>query len=397
MRLSRVVASVFEPPVAEVKQWIAGRAFSSDRPLVDVSQAVPGYPAAGALRAHLAEVVRRPETGTYAPALGLASTRTATAAHLSRSYGGAVDAVDAVGAEQVMITAGCNQAFCLAIGALCEPGDEVVLPVPYYFNHQMWLDANGVRAVHVVCEPDAGMVPSPDAIERAIGPHTRAIVLVTPNNPCGVVYPPAVVERVCDIARAADVALVLDETYKDFRPTTAPAHDLFTRPDWTRTLVQLLSFSKVFSLAGYRCGAIVASPDLLRQAVKLADCETIGAPRIAQEAATFGLEQLGDWAEARRVEMVERVDAFHRAMATVTTGFDVVAAGAYFAWLRHPFAGVAARAVARRLADDHDLLAIPGECFGPQQDRYLRLAFGNIATTDLPLVAQRLAAVSAAM
>src|SRR4051794_19712993 len=145
MRLSPVVVSVFEPPVAEVKEWIAGRTFSSDRPLVDVSQAVPGYPAADALREHLAEVVRQPSTGTYAPVLGLSSTRAATAAHLTARYGGAVES------EQVMITAGCNQAFCLAIGALCEPGDEVVLPVPYYFNHQMWLDANGVRAVHVVC------------------------------------------------------------------------------------------------------------------------------------------------------------------------------------------------------------------------------------------------------
>jgi aspartate/methionine/tyrosine aminotransferase len=391
MRLSPVVASVFEPPVAEVKEWVAGRTFSSDRPLVDVSQAVPGYPAAEELRSHLAAVVQLPSTGTYAPALGLSSTRAATAAHLTGAYGGRVDV------EQVMITAGCNQAYCLAIGALCEPGDDVVLPIPYYFNHQMWLDANGVRAVHVVCEPSGGMQPSIAAIERAIGPRTRAIVLVTPNNPCGVVYPPSLIARVYELARAADIALVLDETYKDFRATTAPAHDLFTRADWPSTLVQLLSFSKVFSLAGYRCGAIVSSPALLHEVVKLADCETIGAPRIAQEAATFGLEHLGPWAEARRVEMVERVDAFHHVMESSHTGFRVVAAAAYFAWVRHPFGGVAARDVARRLADDHDLLAIPGECFGPLQDPYLRLAFGNVATSDMPMVASRLAAAAEAI
>lgn len=385
MRISTLVASVADPPVAQAKQWIAGRTFGPDRPLVDVSQAVPSYPPAAALRAHLAEVVQRDDTATYAPAHGLPATRDAIATHFRRAYRGSVNEA------HVLVTAGCNQAYCLAIGALCAPGDEVILPVPYYFNHHMWLVANDVVPTLVHASPDDGMVPSIDAIAAAITPRTRAIVLVTPNNPCGVVYPPETIEAVYGLARAADVALVLDETYKDFRATTAPPHSLFARDDWPSTLVHLFSFSKVFSLAGYRCGSLVADPELLRQAVKLADCETIGAPRIAQEAVTYGLTHLGDWAEARRLEMVERVEQFRAALGDGASGYDVVSAGAYFAYVRHPFERESATTVAKRLADDHDLLAIPGECFGPHQDRFVRMAFGNVDAAHMGLVAQRLA------
>jgi aspartate/methionine/tyrosine aminotransferase len=200
-----------------------------------------------------------------------------------------------------------------------------------------------------------------------------------------------VIEAFFDIARDAGVALVVDETYKDFRTTTAPPHSLFARADWSATLVHLFSFSKVFSLAGYRCGSLVAHPDVLREAAKLADCETIGAPRVAQEAVTFAIDHLGDWVDARRAEMCDRLDRFAAELAGAATGYEVVAAGSFFAYLRHPFDGEAARTVARRLADDHDLLTIPGECFGPAQEPYLRLAFGNVVADHMPLVAQRLA------
>src|SRR5262249_2642004 len=146
------------------------------------------YPPADELRAFLADVVRQPDTSGYAPVVGLPHVRDAIATHMFEAYG-----VDArVRADDVMLTTGCNQAFCLAIGALCAPGDEVVLPTPYYFNHDMWLRASGVVGVPVVLDARAGMLPDPAAIEAAITERTRAVVLVTPNNPCGVVYPPEV-------------------------------------------------------------------------------------------------------------------------------------------------------------------------------------------------------------
>ncbi len=385
MRVSPLVASVGDPPVAEAKSWIAGRTFSSDLPLLDLSQAVPSYPPAMALREHLAAVVLRPDASGYPPSAGLDGTRSSVAAHLRAGYGGDV------ALDHVMITAGCNQSFCLAIGALCAPGDEVVLPVPYYFNHEMWLRANGIEVASVPLDAARGMVPDPAAIARRVTDRTRAIVLVTPNNPCGVVYPAAVIEACYDVAERAGIALILDETYKDFRTTTAAPHRLFERPGWPETLVHLFSFSKVFSLAGYRVGSLIAGTPVLREALKLADCETIGAARVSQEAVTFALEHLGEWAEERRIEMCDRVEHFTSALAEARSGYELVSAGAFFAYVRHPFDGVPARVVARRLADEHNLLTIPGEYFGVHQEQFLRLAFGNVTGDELTAVAQRLA------
>jgi aspartate/methionine/tyrosine aminotransferase len=360
------VAAVGDPPVAEAKSWVVGRTFPPDRPLIDLSQAVPAYPPARELREHLASLVRRDDTAGYAPALGLPETRHAVAEHLG------------VDTDHVMVTAGCNQAFCLAIGVLCEPGDNVILPVPYYFNHDMWLAANGVQARYETPQQPA-----------VIDARTRAIVLVTPNNPTGTIAAPSEIAVQFERARAADIALILDETYKDFRPTTDPAHDLLTRADWDSTLVQLFSFSKVFSLAGYRAGSLAAHPDLIAQAAKLADCQTIGAPRITQEIVVWALRNLDDWVEGKRVEMNAKLDAFREVIGE--TRYELTSSGAYFAYLRHPHR-LAARQVARRLADEQHLLCIPGECFGPDQEQYLRLAFGNASRDDIAEIARRLAA-----
>ncbi|MDE0392883.1 MAG: aminotransferase class I/II-fold pyridoxal phosphate-dependent enzyme, partial [Rhodospirillales bacterium] len=204
------------------------------------------------MTAHLAEAVRRPEMARYTPIVGRDDLRKELATALSETYGGTVTQ------DHGAITAGCNQAFCLALMALAGPGDEAILAAPSYFNYQMWLEMLGVSPVYLPFRPERGGVPDPaDACAR-ITPRTRAIVLVTPNNPTGAIYPPETIEGFHRLAREAGVALVLDETYRDFLPGGGPPHGLFARPDWDETLVHLYSFSKVYSLTGYRVGALVA-------------------------------------------------------------------------------------------------------------------------------------------
>jgi aspartate/methionine/tyrosine aminotransferase len=390
LRVNPAVAQVVEPPVTVAKRRAGEGVTAREIGVLDLSQAVPGYPPAPALLARLADVVQRADTSDYAPGLGLAHVRSAVAAHFALAYGatGAGDITD----DDVMITTGCNQAFCLAIGALCAPGDEVVLAQPYYFNHAMWLRASGVTPVTVTLEPAAGMLPTTDAIAAAITRRTRAVVLVTPNNPCGVTYPPALIEATFAIARAHGIALLLDETYKDFRATIAPPHGLFQRPDWRDTLVHVFSFSKMLSIAGYRAGSLVAAPHVVAEALKLADCQTIAAPRVAQEAVAFGLAHLDDWVAQRRVEMCARVEHLDTVMAARPGGYEVVTSGAFFAWVRHPFPSERAADVAARLATQHGLLTIPGDAFGAGQEPYLRLAFGNVDHDGIATAATRLAA-----
>ena len=384
-RLNPLLRAVAEPPIAEAQGWLRGRVFPPEKPLIDVAQAVPGYPPPDALTAHLAAAIGRPEMARYTEIEGIPALRQAIAAHMGGVYGAAV------APGEVAVTAGCNQAFCLAMMALAGAGDEVILPLPYYFNHRMWLDMLGIATVGLPFRPDRFGAPDPrDAADR-ITARTRAIVLISPNNPTGAVYPPELLADFFALARARNIALVIDETYKDFLAEHGAPHRLFAEPAWQDTLVQLYSFSKVYCLTGYRVGSIVAAPGLIAEAAKAMDCVAICATRIGQEAALYGLENLAAWREGNRILMRDRVAALRAAFRGNDVGYELVSAGAYFAYLRHPFAGTPARDVARRLAASENMLCLPGSMFGDGQEDYLRFAFANVAAETVPEIARRLA------
>ena len=347
---------------------------------------MPAYPPAEALTAHLATAIRKPELARYTPIVGRDDLRHALAAALGETYGGQV------APDQIAIAAGCNQAFCLALMALAGPGDEAILAAPSYFNYQMWLEMLGVAPVYLPFRPERGGVPDPADARARITPRTRAIVLVTPNNPTGAIYPPETIHAFHGLAREAGVALVLDETYRDFLPGEAPPHGLFARPGWEETLIHLYSFSKVYSLTGYRVGALVAAERLLAEIAKAADCVAICAPAIAQEAALFGLQHLAAFRADKRRLVLERVARFRAVFERNTLAYALISAGAFFAYVRHPFAGVPAAAIARRLVEEENVLCLPGSAFGPDQDDYLRFALANIDGDAMAALGDRLEA-----
>jgi aspartate/methionine/tyrosine aminotransferase len=387
-RANPLVLGVAEPPIAEAQGWIEGRTFPPDRPLLNMAQAVPSYPPAGALRDHLATAVHRPDASLYTEILGVPGLRAALAAHMGETYGADLDA------RNFGITAGCNQAFCMAMSALAGPGEEVILPAPWYFNHQMWLQMQGVTPVSLRCGEAKGAMPDVADAAALIGERTRAIVLVTPNNPTGAIYPPELIAEFYELAREHNIALVLDETYKDFMPGEAPPHDLFTRADWRDVFVQLYSFSKAYSLTGYRVGSVAGGPAIMGAIEKIMDCIAICAPRIGQEAALYGLGHLAGWRAEKRDLMQDRTEALRTAFRATNSGYQLVSSGAYFAWVRHPFSGLDSVAVARMLATDHNLLCLPGSMFGPDQENYLRLAFANLEAGKMKEVVSRLSASS---
>tara|TARA_Y100001934_G_scaffold283821_2_gene407428 strand:+ start:1092 stop:2273 length:1182 start_codon:yes stop_codon:yes gene_type:complete len=383
--LSSLVTPVVTPPIADVHGWIADKTFPPERPLLDVAQAVPVHPPPAEVLAEVAAQMARHGLHRYTPITGLPELRAGLAAHMADSYGGEIVAND------VVITAGCNQAFCATMQAMLSPGDEVLLPVPYYFNHQMWLEMLGARAVHIPFNHRAGGVPDIAEFTRAITSRTRAIVIVTPNNPTGAVYPPALLEALFELAQANHLALVIDETYKDFHPAPdTRAHGLFERPDWHDTLVQLFSFSKSYALTGYRVGSIIGGPPLVAEVTKVQDCTNICAPRVSQVTALAALTHLGPWVREQGDAMRARVTALTRQFAGSNSGFELVAAGAWFAYVQHPFAERTSKEVAREMATEHGVLCIPGATFGPSQESFVRFAFANLEAEQIPTLMARL-------
>jgi aspartate/methionine/tyrosine aminotransferase len=381
-------ANTFTPPVMEAYGWLAGQNFSN-LPLINVSQAAPVNPPPAPMVAHMAAVIQDDDTHLYGPVLGLPALRAEVASQWSTAYGGAI------APAQVGITSGCNQAFCASIAMLCGEGDEVLLPTPFYFNHKMWLDMAGVAAVALPCNGD--MIPDPEDAVARITPRTRAIVLVTPNNPCGVEYPADVIIAFYEIAKSHGLALIIDETYRDFHSQSGAPHALFQQTNWDQTLVQLYSFSKAYRLTGHRVGAVVASVARMAEIEKFLDTVSICANQLGQKAALWGMLNLGDWLAGERLEILARrqaiVDNFTQLKAK---GWSLLGVGAYFAYLEHPF-DMASNDVAQKLVEQVCVLALPGTMFVPETDesgkRQIRIAFANIDADGIVVLFDRLAHV----
>ncbi len=380
-------------PVPEAGRWVAGVTFSPDRPLINVSQAAPVAAPPQGLREAMAEaILSETSTHLYGPDLGMPALRAAVADHISAFYHGQVSA------DQVAITSGCNQAFAAAIATLAGPGDEVLLPTPWYFNHKMWLDMSSVRAVPL--PTDAGLIPQPKVAETLITERTRAIVLVTPNNPGGVEYPPETIAAFRDLARRHGLALIIDETYRDFHSQSGAPHTLFEDPDWHDTVIHLYSFSKAYRLTGHRVGAMVSSAERLAEAEKFIDSVTICPSQVGQIGALWGMQNLGDWLAGERKEILDRraaiVDGFHRLAAK---GWTLKGCGAYFAYVEHPF-DIPSDVLARKLVESAAVLCLPGTMFVPDGDpdgaRHLRIAFANIDRAGIGQLFDRLESVDIA-
>lgn len=387
--LNPALAATFAPPVMEARRWLEGVTFPPGRPLINVSQAAPVDPPPLALRQAIAEAaLDNPAAHLYGPVLGNGDLRAEVAAQWSLAYGGAITPA------QVAITQGCNQAFCAAIATLAGAGDEVLLPTPWYFNHKMWLDIAGVRAVPLPTGP--GLLPDPDHAAALITPATRAIVLVTPNNPGGVEYPAALVRAFADLARRHGLALILDETYRDFDARTGAPHDLFADPDWDDTLIQLYSFSKAYRLTGHRVGAMIASPARLAEVEKFLDTVAICPGQLGQIAALWGMRNLRDWVAGERAEILSRRAAITAGLDALP-GWTTLGCGAYFAYVTHP-SPLPAPDFAKRLVTEASVLLLPGTMFMPATDpagaRHLRIAFANIDTAGIAELMRRLAALT---
>ncbi|WP_121061680.1 aminotransferase [Chachezhania antarctica] len=382
-------AATFDPPIMAARGWLKDATFPPDRPLIDVSQAAPAEAPPEALREEIARVVRDvPSAHLYGPVLGLPALRDALAGQIAGHYAGTVSS------EQVAITSGCNQAFCAAIAALTGEGDEILLPTPWYFNHAMWLSMAGVTGVPL--PTGETLLPDVDDAASRITDRTRAIVLVTPNNPAGAEYPAGLVHAFYALAQSRGIKLILDETYRDFDSRPARPHDLISDPDWPDTLIHLYSFSKAYRLSGHRIGALVSGTPFVAEAEKFLDTVTICASQIGQHAALWGIQNLQQWLAEQRDEIMARRAAIETGFPQLEAqGWRLKGVGAYFAYVEHP-SPLPAPDVAKRLVREAGVLALPGTMFAPEGDadapRHLRVAFANLDRDGIARLFTRLGA-----
>lgn len=368
--------------------WVRGRAFPADRPLINLSQAAPVGPPPLKLRQVMAEAaLSEGDAHLYGAVPGDDALREAIAEKWSRHYGAEIRPLN------VAVTSGCNEAFAASMLTLAGSGDEVILPTPWYFNHKMWLDMIGVKAIPLPVGENC--LPEPDRAATLITPKTRAIVLVTPNNPTGAEYPRGLMEAFYDLAATHGLALVVDETYRDYHSHEGAPHDLFARDECGETLIHLYSFSKAFRLTGHRVGAVISSAARIAEVEKFLDTVTICPSRIGQRAALEGLKSQAGFVAEERAEFLARRKVLEEEFSAGIGEWQLRGIGAYFAYVSHPF-DLPSETIAKALVETQSILALPGTMFAPPGDenaeKTLRIAFANVGAEGIRETAKRLRA-----
>ena len=375
------------PPVLEVKNWLSNPDLQPSKPLIDVSQAAPTEPPPEKMLEFMAnKILCDNAVNTYGPVLGLDELRESLASKWSRQYQGKVSK------ENVAVTSGCNQAFCASISSFTSENDEVIIPTPWYFNHHMWLQMAGVKSIPL--DTDANMNPIIEKAEALITDRTRAIVLVSPNNPSGAIYSNQLLQKFFDLCQSNQIRLIIDETYKDFHPNASQPHTLLENNNWDQVLTILYSFSKTYRMTGHRIGALLTSKENLIEIEKALDTFTVCPPQLGQYAANWGLNNLEAWAAERRTEILQRAKHFSEKFQPLSAaGWSLRGCGAYFAFVEHPFEDES-NILAPLILRDQGILLMPGTMFYPKHNplgsRSFRIAFANIDKNKISTLLERL-------
>ena len=338
---------------------------------ISLGQGVVHYSPPPETAAMVTRFLADPENHKYKPVVGCLELLDAFGAKLAAENG-----VRMGDARRLVITAGSNMGFMNALLAITDPGDEVILQLPYYFNHEMAIAMLNCRAVLV--PTDAQFQVQPELIRRAITPRTRAVVTVSPNNPTGAVYPEAALREINALCGERGVFHIHDEAYeyfvydgaKQFSPGSIEAGAAHT--------ISLFSLSKSHGFASWRIGAMVVPEALLEPVRKIQDTNLICAPVVSQFAAVGALQAGAEYCRAH-LEGIAKVRGFLRdALESLGDACEVPPAEGAFYYLVRLKCGLDPMAVVERLIREHKVAVIPGTAFGVERGCYLRIAYGAL-------------------
>ena len=302
----------------------------------------------------------------YAEVVGQASLRAAIAAHESRLQR------RAIGAQEVVVLAGAQCALFASLLCVLDSGDEIIVPEPMYVTYPATVAAAGGRLVSVPVDEQSGFRPDLDAIARAIGPRTRAILVNTPANPTGVIWAEAELAAVAGLARAHDLWVLSDEVYATLVYEGAHVSPAGL-PGMAERTVTISSLSKSHAMTGWRLGWLVGPERLAQAAGDLALAMLYGSPPFVQDAATTALT--ADQAEvvAMRDAYCRRRDLVCEHLANLPGITPRHPAGGMFVMLDVRGTGLSGDAFARALLEAEDVSVLSGDAFGAPAAGHVRV------------------------
>ena len=337
----------------------------------------PDYPTPEHIVVAAVEAARDPRNHRYSPTAGLPELRLAIAEKTRRESGGNYEA------SQVLVTNGAKHAVYEALQALVDPGDEVLLPAPYWTTYPEAIALAGGEPVVVRTTEAAEFLVTVDQLEAARTPRTKALFFVSPGNPSGAVYPPAEVKAIGRWAHENGVWVVTDEiyehlTYGKHRFTSMPG----LLPELVDTTLVLNGVAKTYAMTGWRVGWIVGPPDVMKAAINLQSHSTSNVGNVSQRAAIAALNGGLDAVTEMRAAYERRGVRMHELLSAIPGVTCMKPQGAFYCFpsfegvLGHDIGGRTPRntvELAALLLDEVKVAVVPGEAFG--SPGYARLTF----------------------
>ena len=379
-RISRRIGSIAESATLAVDAKAKALA-AAGRPVIGFGAGEPDFPTPDYIVEAAVAACRDVKWHRYTPAGGIPELKEAIAVKTARDSGYSVSAT------QVLVTNGGKQALYNAFATLLDPGDEVILPAPYWTTYPESIMLAGGTPVIVMTDEESGYLASIEQLEAALTPRTKALVFVSPSNPTGAVYPPELVKAIGEWALAKGIWVITDEIYEhlvygDARFASMPA----LVPELADRCVVVNGVAKTYAMTGWRVGWMIAPADVTKAATNLQSHATSNVANVSQVAALAAVSGNLDAVHDMKVAFDRRRHLIVDLLNAIPGITCPTPEGAFYAYpsvkglMGKSIDGIVVNTsseLAGVILDKVEVAVVPGEAFGTPG--YLRLSY---ATSD---------------
>lgn len=340
--------------------------------VVSLAQGIPSFETNEHIKKAVIESLSLHNIGKYSLSAGLLELREAIEENLRK------DGISYDHNNEIIVTVGSIEGLSATLLAILEPGDEVIIPNPSYASY-----AESVRMAHGVpifvdLHENDNWSLSIDALENARNTKTKAIIICQPNNPTGHIYQEFTIRELAEWAKSNNCFLIFDEVYKDFNYSEKPIFRLAKDSKYRGNTIYLHSFSKAFSMTGWRVGYILACRKLAQEILKIHDCLVTCAPVISQYAAMAALRYQKELVDDIMIAYRKRREIALAHFKKLNDFFECAAPDSgYFFFPKILFKNSGSKNAAIDILDKAKVNTVPGIAFGPAGEGYLRFCFGR--------------------
>jgi len=306
----------------------------------------------------------------YGPDRGVPELRQLVVQKIEKEYGAKYDWED-----EILITAGGQAGLHISVMALANPGDEIIILIPYYPPYLVNATLADAKPVFVELKSEEGFIPDPSAIEKAITPKTKAMIILSPNNPTGAVYPEETLSKIVGMAKEHDIMVISDEVYESMLYDGLRHKSLISFPDAKDHVIQVNSFSKTYAMTGLRVGYLAASKDKLLQFLKYHHTVNISANVPSQLACVTAMKGPQDCVEEMKDAYQKRRDLLIERINDIPGVSCMTPEGAFYAFADIRELGILSLELAEYLVKEAGVVLTNGSGFGCEG--FIRLSYAT--------------------